>query len=181
MTEPNDNARARFYLEHRAVIEQWAALRGEGRELIEAALFDLEDPLEALASREGAELLVDVEESRPSLTLYLPSWQSSQAVRVSVGLCWERRRLLVPGPYNEWAWVGVWVADDAFRRREQLVSALKKLRTPHNFTTSPGWVLWRYVLPDAGVLDPDAYANAALRQVEAAWTTTRDVVETALA
>ncbi len=87
----------------------------------------------------------------------------------------------MPGPYNEWAWVGVWVQDDAFRRREALLSALKKLRTPHGFSTSAGWVLWRYVPPGAGVLDPDAYASAALLQVEAVWAVTHDVVQQALA
>lgn len=62
MTEPDGSARARFYLEHRDAIEEWAALRSEGRDLIEAALFDLEDRLAALASGEGAELLVDADE-----------------------------------------------------------------------------------------------------------------------
>ncbi len=181
MTDPaDDTSRARFYLEHREAIEEWAALRTEGRELIEAALFALEDPLDDLASRHGAELYVDMEDARPSLTLYLPSWQSSQGLRASVGVGWEHRRLLVPGLYNEWAWVGVWVTDDSFRRREALTSALKKLRAPHGFSTSSGWYLWRYVPPGAGALEPDAYAQAVLRQVEAVWAVTRDVVDQAL-
>ena len=181
MTEVlDDDARARLYLEHREAIEERAALRNEGRELIEAALFTLEEPLAALASQHGAELYVATEDLRPSLTLYRPSWMSAQGLLVSVGLGWERRRLLVPGPYNEWAWTGVWVADDTFRRREALLGVLKKLRAPYGFSTSSGWSLWRYASPGTGELNPDAYAQEVLRQVEAVWAVTRDVIDQAL-
>ncbi len=182
MTEPDkDNPRGRFYLEHREAIEEWAALRADARELLESTLFGLEGPLSAFAAENAAELLVDPEEPYPSLTLYRPSWQSSRRVRVAIGVAWERRRLLVPGPYNEWPWVGVWVDDEPFRRREALVAGLKGLRAAHGFAgRSSGYHLWRYVQPTAGLLNPDAYASDVLRQVETVWATTSEVVDQAL-
>lgn len=154
MSDPSTDARddgdakAWFYLDHREDIETWAALREEGRQLLDRHLVGIAALLEGMAGEVNARFYTDDLDSGPwpRAGLSCRHWLWKGWADVSVVVQWERGRLLTPGS-NEWPYVGVRIRDaqaDEDRRR-QIVGAMKPVLS--NFTGKPtrNFPVWRYV------------------------------------
>ena len=169
MTGPADDersAKARFYLKHRDVIEEWAALRADARAYLEPALLALEGPVAQMAAELGVEAYISPEDA--IMTLYRSQWRS-RSVDLSVGVGWDSRRLLSPG-YTEWAWVGAYLDGAESARGRELAARLKALRQPHGFSAGNPWVLWRPVVAAAGQgIEPDEYAEQVVAEIRRSW------------
>jgi hypothetical protein len=160
-------AKARFYLKHRDLIEEWAALRAEARGLLELSLLGLETTIARLADELECEAYVSVDDA--IMTLYRPQWKSRSTTDVSIGFGWDRRRLLSPG-YTEWAWVGAYLEGADTTRGRAHATNMKTLRQPHGYSSGNPWVLWRPVVPAVGVpIEPDDYAEKVAADVRRSW------------
>lgn len=168
VNEPLDEraAKAAFYLRHRDDIEEWAALRSEARAYLELALLGLDTAVAALADELRCEAFVSVDDA--IMTIYRAEWRTRTA-DVSIGLGWDRRRLLNPG-YTEWAWVGVYLEGSGSPRGRDYAAAIKPLKQPLGFSSGSPWFLWRPVAPPPGrPIEPDDYAAQVLTEVRKAW------------
>ncbi|MGY1751496.1 hypothetical protein [Blastococcus sp. SYSU D01042] len=160
-TREDADAKAWFYLDHRHDIETWAALRAEGRQLLDKHLVGVVAQLEELAEELDAELETNDLDSGswPRAGLRRPIWQHNEIADVSVVIQWERARLLTPGP-NEWPYVAVRLPADAAdeERRRQISDAMRPVRAELKGSSTRTLPFWRYVQPPAAgaPLDPDA-------------------------
>lgn len=155
------DAKAWFYLDHRADIEVWAALRAEGRQLLDKHLVGIAAALEELAAEFGAELeTADLETGAwPRIGLRRSSWLAGEVADVSIVVQWERARLLTPGP-NEWPYVAVRLSADLVSddRRKAVTDATKPVRTRLSGSASRVYPFWRYVpLQESEHVDLDVY------------------------
>jgi hypothetical protein len=166
------DAKAWFYLDNRADIEVWAALRAEGRQLMDKHLIGAAIALEELAEEFGAEFQSqDLEMGPwPRMGLRRSSWSHEGVADVSVVLQWERARMLTPGP-NEWPYVAVRLTADLVRddRRKAVTEAMKPVRARLSGNSSRIYPFWRYVpLADDGPVDLDVFladVTTAFRQL----------------
>lgn len=173
------DAKAWFYLDHRADIEQWAALRADASELVERHLLILADELPELAAEFGAECYqADLETgSWPRFGLRRESWRLG-GTDVAIVVEWERSRLLRAG--NEWPYVGIRTGREQANegRRLAIAEALAPLRSAEKMKKSQVWPAWRYVTPAAGSsLDPTELALEVERQMRALWTAAAPVID----
>ncbi|MGY1985392.1 hypothetical protein ACI792_04125 [Blastococcus sp. SYSU DS0669] len=172
-TREDADAKAWFYLDHRHDIETWAALRAEGRQLLDKHLVGVAAQLEELAEEFDAELETNDLDSGswPRAGLRRLAWQHNGTADVSVAIQWERARLLTPGP-NEWPYVAVRLPADAAdeERRRQLSEAMRPVRAQLKGSSGRTFPFWRYVQPASGApLDPDALTREILTSFRELW------------
>ena len=166
------DAKAWFYLDHRADIEAWAALRDQGRQLVDKHLVGVAAAIEGLAEEFNAEFEINDLEAGPwpQVGLRRSSWLYEGVADVSVVVQWERARMLTPGS-NEWPYVAVRLAPDLAgdERRKSVTEAMKLPRARLSGYASRTHPFWRYVpLPDGRAVDLDLYLDdlaTAFRQL----------------
>lgn len=158
-------AKARFYLENRAAIEEWAALREEGRALLERELLQAETRLRELSEAAGATAWVEPDRGYPLLLARRQEWRKG-AVEISVGIGWDHGKLLRPG-FGEWPWVGVYLDGYDSPAGKRVRERLRTFPDVRAYSKDVPWVLWRYVPADPGPsLDAAALAATVLEQAE---------------
>jgi hypothetical protein len=176
LSPPRDpaDAKAWFYLDHRLDIETWAALRQEGRQLLDRCLVALSLEMEDLAEELGAEPdAAELESgSWPRVGLRHRSWQHQGLADVSVVIQWERARLLTASR-NEWPFVGILIAETVQdqERRSDIAAALGPVRSALKGDMTYHWPFWRYVTPPATAqsLDPAGLARQAVEAFRQLW------------
>ncbi|SEO59911.1 hypothetical protein [Trujillonella endophytica] len=173
-TRDDADAKAWFYLDHRHDIETWAALRVEGRQLLDKHLVGVATQLEELAEELDVELESNDLDSGswPRAGLRRPVWQHNGTADVSVVIQWERARLLTPGS-NEWPYVAVRLPADAVdeERRRQISEAMRPVRAQLKGSSGRTFPFWRYVQPPSGALNPDALIRDVLIAFRELWDT----------
>jgi hypothetical protein len=180
-TREDADAKAWFYLDHRHDIETWAALRAEGRQLLDKHLVGVAAQLEELAEELDAEMETNDLDSGswPRAGLRRLIWQHNGTPDVSVVIQWERARLLTPGPNelapgpNEWPYVAVRLPADAAdeERRRQISEAMRPVRAQLKGSSGRTFPFWRYVQPLAGSpLDPDALIRDLMASFRELWS-----------
>lgn len=172
-TREDADAKAWFYLDHRHDIETWAALRPEGRQLLDKHLVGVATQLEELAEELDAELETNDLDSGswPRAGLRRPTWHHNGTADVSVVIQWERARLLAPGS-NEWPYVAVRLPADGTdeERRRDISEAMRPVRAQLKGSSGRTFPFWRYVQPPAGApLDPDALIRDVLIAFKQLW------------
>lgn len=180
-TREDADARAWFYLDHRYDIETWAALRAEGRQLLDKHLAGLAAELQELAEELDAEMEIKDFDSGswPTVGLRRLTWQHHGTADVSVVIQWERARLLSPGS-NEWPYVAVRLLADGSdeARRRQMSDAMRPLRTELKGNSSRPYPLWFYVHPPAGApVEPDALIRDVLIAFRQLWAAAAPVLD----
>lgn len=166
------DAKAWFYLDNRADIEVWAALRADGRQVLDRYLVAAAPLIEELAEALGAEPDGGEVETGawPRTGLRRTSWQHEGVHDVRIVVGWDRATLLTPGR-NEWPWVGVCLPSDLAdsERRKKVAEALKPVHAAMKGQTSQGYPYWRSVQPPAGPLNPDALVRDILASFQEIW------------
>lgn len=105
-----DDERVRFYLRHRARLEEWAGLRSEAVAAVHAWLVGLRPDVKRLASELGPDVLVQARVSDdtdwPSFLLFRSAWPvRSEGPAACVALEWGRRRVVLHD--DDWPYVGL--------------------------------------------------------------------------
>jgi hypothetical protein len=159
-----------FYLRHRALIEEWAALRGQ-------AAVELQEAFSRAAGVVGQradspEIVKD--DADPLHPLYRVSLQvpgiASGAVWVALG--WTRGGLLRPAgeswPYTGIKAPGAGKGDAAYDTAKSLLreATARRLWTQ---SSASGWVWWTYLPLGASETDLDAYAVRHVEGLVDAW------------
>lgn len=166
------DAKAWFYLDHREDIEAWAALRSEGKALLEKYLVGIATDLDEFAEEVGAarETTDLADGSWPTVGLYRTSWATGGVVDADVVVQWERSRLLARGAGTEWPYVGVRVRTDLddTARRSQISEALRPFRSQFTGKPSRNFPCWDHVRA-SGPLDPEAYVADVLAAYRRLW------------
>lgn len=180
------DAKAWFYLDHRHDIEEWAALRSDGRLLLEKYLLGMSERLARFASFVGAEIGTrQLEEGRwPSMFLTRSTWTGGSGTAtnqpdVDIAFQWDRSGLLRPG-VNEWPYVAVRVDENGLdpKRRASLVDAVLPARS--EFTRRPleGYLCWEYVRQPAGAVDPAGLLDNAMAAIQRLWELAAPALDT---
>jgi hypothetical protein len=148
-----------FFLRHRTLIEEWAALRGQAADALEEAF---SRAFGIVGQRPDAPEIVKEGADR-RYPLYRVSLQvpgvASGAVWVALG--WTRGGLLRPSG-EQWPYVGIKApgsgkGDTAYDAAKGLLreAAAGRLWTE---SSASGWVWWKYLPLEVGETDLDAYA-----------------------
>ena len=161
-----------FYLRHRALIEEWAALRGQAAAALEEAFSRAAGVVGQRA--DTPEIVKDDTDRR--YPLYRVSLQvpriASGAVWVALG--WTRGGLLRPSgeswPYTGIKAPGAGKGDAAYDTAKSLLreAAARRLWTKSS-TSASGWVWWTYLPLEASETDLDAYAVRHVEGLVDAW------------
>jgi hypothetical protein len=157
-----------FYLRHRLLIEEWAALREQAATEAEGALARA---VGIIRQRPGTPEIVEDDPGR--LHTYGISLQVPDAVpgTVWVALGWTRGQLLKPAG-ESWPYMGIKIPRAA--RGETLFDTVKRLlresAAKRQWTQSTGgWAWWNYVQLEASETDLDDYAVRHVEDLVAAW------------
>lgn len=158
-----------FYLRHRTLIEEWAALRGQAAAALEEAF---SHAVGIVGQRPDAPEIVEDNSDR-RLPLYSISLQVPGVAygAVCVALGWTRGGLLRPSgessPYTGIKAPGAGRGDAAYDTAKSLLreAAAKLLLTE----SSGSWVWWKYIPLEAGETDLDAYAVRHVEALVDAW------------
>ena len=160
-----------FYLRHRALIEEWAALRGQAAAALEEAFSRAFGVVGQRA--DTPEIVRDAADRR--YPLYRVSLQvpgiAPGAVWVALG--WTRGGLLRPAG-ESWPFMGIKApgagkGDAAYDTAKSLLreAAARRLWT---VSSASGWVWYNYLLPlEASETDLDAYAVRHVEGLVDAW------------
>ncbi|HEX4091902.1 MAG TPA: hypothetical protein VHZ33_24580 [Trebonia sp.] len=153
-----------FFLRHRTLIEEWAALRGQAAAALEEAF---SRAVGIISQRPDAPEIIEEDADR-GFPLYRISLQvpgiASDAVWAALG--WTHGGLLRPSgeswPYTGVKTPGAGKGDTAYDTAKSL---LRDAAASRGWTRSSasGWVWWNYLPLRTGETDLDAYA---LRHVE---------------
>jgi hypothetical protein len=159
-----------FYLRHRTLIEEWAALRGQAAAALEEAF---SRAVGIVGQRPDAPEIVkdDADHGYP---LYRVSLQvpgiTSGAVWVALG--WARGGLLRPSG-ESWPYAGIKApgagkGDAAYDTAKSLLreAAARRLWTK---SSARGWVWWNYLPLEDSETDLDAYAVRHVEGLVDAW------------
>jgi hypothetical protein len=159
-----------FYLRHRTLIEEWAALRGQAATALEQALIRAVGIVGQ--RREPPEIVKDDADRHHPLyrvSLQVPGI-AADAVWVALG--WTHGGLL--RPWGEtWPYTGIRTPDagkgDA--AYDTAKSLLRGAAASRRWTQSSasGWVWWNYLPLEAGATDLDAYAMRHVEGLVDAW------------
>lgn len=157
-----------FYLRHRLLIEEWAALREQAATEMEQALAR---GVDVIRQRPGTPEIVEDDSGRwPTygISLQVPD---AEPGTVWVALGWTRGRLLKPAG-DSWPYMGIKIPGAARGEtlydqvKRQLRNAAAKLQWTQS---TSGWVWWNYVQLEAGETDLDDYAVRHVEKLVAAW------------
>jgi hypothetical protein len=159
-----------FYLRHRTLIEEWAALRGQAAAALEEAF----SRAVGIVSQRPDTLEIVKEDADRGYPLYRVSLQvpgmASHALWVALG--WTRSGLLRPSG-ESWPYVGIKApgagkGDAAYDTAKSLLqeAAARRLWTK---SSASGWVWWNYLPIAASATDLDAYALHHVEGLVDAW------------
>jgi hypothetical protein len=159
-----------FYLRHRTLIEEWAALRGQAAAALEEAF----SRAAGIVSQRPDAPEITRDDADRRYPLYRVSLQipgvASDAVWVALG--WTRGGLLRPSgeswPYTGIKAPGAGKGDAAYDTAKSLLreAAARRLWTE---TSASGWVWWNYIPLEASATDLDAYAVRHVEGLVDAW------------
>jgi hypothetical protein len=159
-----------FYLRHRTLIEEWAALRGQAAAALEEAF----SRAVGIVSQRPDALEIVRDDADRRFPLYRVSLQvpgvASDAVWVALG--WTRGGLLRPSgeswPYTGIKAPGAGKEDVAYDTAKSLLreAAARRLWT---LSSASGWVWWKYLPLEASETDLDAYAVRHVEGLVDAW------------
>lgn len=159
-----------FYLRHRTLIEEWAALRGQAASALEEAF---SRAVGIVGQRPDAPEIVKEDADR-RYPLYRVSLQvpgtPSNAVWVALG--WTRGGLLRPSG-ESWPYAGIKApgasrGDVAYDTAKSLLREAAARRQWTESSTS-GWVWYNYLPLETGATDLDAYAVRHVESLVDAW------------
>jgi len=159
-----------FFLRHRTLIEEWAALRGEAAAALEEAF---SRAVGIVGQRPDTPEIVKDEADRThplySVSLQLPGVASDA---VWVGLGWTRGGLLRPWA-ESWPYTGIKApgAGKGHAAYDTAKSLLQEAAARRLWTKSSasGWVWWNYLPLEDGETDLDAYAVRHVEGLVDAW------------
>jgi hypothetical protein len=163
-----------FYLRHRALIEEWAALRGQAAAALEEAFSRAVGVVGQGA--DTPDIVKDDADRRQPLYrigLQVPGITFG-AVWVALG--WTRAGLLRPlgesWPYTGIKAPGAGKGDAAYDTAKSLLqeAAARRLWTESS-VSGGGWVWYKYLPLEAGETDLDAYAVRHVEGLVDAWKT----------
>ncbi len=176
-----EDERVRFYLKHRAQIEEWIAIRDEAAAAIDEWLAGLQHDVEALGIELGnvqVEPGLDEDDAWPGFWLKRPSWPDDA---VFVGLEWHRRHTMLCA--DSAPAVGVWsekstMVGQSLRQNDQFQAARSRRRDK----ASAWWPAYRYLLPVAPFpADADNYRRTLVESLRDAWNAYAGEIDRALA
>ena len=159
-----------FYLRHRALIEEWAALRGQAAAALEEAF---SRAVGIVGQRPDTPEIVKDDADR-RYPLYRVSLQipgiASDAVWVALG--WTRAGLLRPlgesWPYTGIKAPGAGKGDAAYDTAKSLLREAAA-RRQWTLSSASGWVWWNYLPLETSETDLDAYAVRHVEGLVGAW------------
>ncbi len=146
MIERIEDEPVRFFLRHRAQIEEWAALVSEAKQIALQAMTTVGDRI-AESPPAGAEILFGDEGAFDARLLYRPEWLDGDGhPMAAVGIGWHTREVdFTPSPR---CWIGVWRGrrDDPDPFIELLQSSLAEPAAALglNKRDSTLWLLYKY-------------------------------------
>jgi len=158
-----------FYLRHRTLIEEWAALREQAAAELEEAL---RRAVGVVGQRPDTPEIIENDSDRRyptyGISLQVPGAESG-AVLVALG--WTRGQLLRPAG-ESWPYTGIKIpgtakGDATYDTAKRLLrdAAGKRLWTE----STGGWVWWNYIRLEAGEVALDAYAVRHVEGLVDAW------------
>lgn len=157
-----------FYLRHRLLIEEWAALRAQAATELEESLVRAVGTIRQRPDTPE----IDENDSRRyptySISLQIPG---AEAGKVRVALGWTHGELLKPTGAS-WPYVGIKIPDAA--KGEILYNMVKDLlknaaRERHWSQSEAGWVWWKYLPLAAAETELDDYAIRHVEDLVLAW------------
>ena len=162
--------KAAFYLRHRTLIEEWAALRGQAAAALEEAI---SRAVGIVGQRpDSPEIVKDDADQRYPLyrvSLLVPG-TAPGAVWVALG--WTRAGLLRPSG-EQWPYTGIKApgAGKGDAAYDTAKSLLREAAAGHRWTKSSasGWVWWNYLPLETSETDLDAYAVRHVEGLVGAW------------
>jgi hypothetical protein len=157
-----------FYLRHRTVIEEWAALRQQAAVALEECLFRA---VGIIRQRPSMPRIVENDSSQyPTISISLEV-PSTEPDAVCVALGWSRSELLKPAGYS-WPYMGI--KTPGVGRGEAVYEMVKDLlrdsaRDRHWPESEFGWAWWGFIPLGLGETDLDGYALRHVEGLVAAW------------
>jgi hypothetical protein len=190
MSERSISERAKFYVQHRERIQEWAELKTEAEAATHDFYCSLIDLLESetLSLPEAPLVFAHLERTEPpKLFLYRSEWSnpsaSEQHPRIGIGIEWPSK-----SPTFENACICVWVnllkGHTAFgeRARSLIASDAKGVVSDYALYPDKGWFpVYRKVKPIPGdYLDLlDEYANDLVKRICSLWIEANGIVHQA--
>jgi hypothetical protein len=164
-----------FYLKHRLLIEEWAALREQAARELEEAL------VRAVGfAREDPTLPTIIEDDSRQFPVYGIGLelQGVEPGSVLVALGWTRTHLLKP-ERESWPYMGIKVPNAG--RGEPLYDTVRNLlqdtaRERGWIQSTGGWAWWDYLRLAASETDLDDYATRRTEDLVAAWKAMQSVI-----
>ncbi|GIE28437.1 hypothetical protein Ait01nite_014820 [Actinoplanes italicus] len=163
------DAKAWFYLERRADIEEWAAQRDDAAALLVRYLRVLETPLSEMADDVGADVDLDgLDEGRfRVMGLRRQQW-SGQGFDVAVTVEWDPKTLLSTGKDNPWPFVAVRHRGDRERFKTVKAAFVPVVKRLGGASQHP-WAYWRFQKPATGAVDPEQLTRDVLAGFRQLW------------
>jgi hypothetical protein len=179
-----DDERIRFYLKHQELIETWASVRKDAREVTHEFFLSLTDDLGERAAGLGGDLAVWRNEKIYSkVGLYRPGWDGEDEPVVQVCLEWHKQATFTTGT----RFVGVRASygnADGKSLRPYLGDTLRGIRDAAGFGRSSNhWPAYQPVLEPDGEFwnDLGDYRNGLLDTIESAWVSFSEPIQHAVA
>ncbi len=171
MTNPaSADAKTDFYFRHRAVIEEWAALRATARAEFNLGL---RSSLSVFEPTDVSEGVISIDESGPwsKVGLADPEW-GQRGWPLAIVLGWNTGQVLDPMGHGL-PWVGLFVADspDRAARSKQIASALGIPARALGWTAprEDGYPLWRHVEQPTGSDTMEAWLRDCRQALKEGW------------
>ena len=179
-----DDARVSFYLENRALIDEWAKISDEVPKLCRKFMWSLRKDFNELASQKGSDISVYAEQSRyPKLFLHRNHWVStgnSNGIDVGIGVEWEKSNVDL-GRSGSCPYVGVWTyehTDRGGQLREDLEQPIEG-----EDSSNSNWVRRQYIAPAEEIWweNLDSYREVLLESIAKEWEEYSEAIEKAVA
>jgi hypothetical protein len=164
---PTDDKVA-FYLRHRMLIEEWAALREQAAAELDEALSRAVGIGQPPDTPEIVEVGLDRRTPVYGISLQVPG---AEVGPVWVALGWTRVRLLRPVGGDSWPYMGVRIpgATKGEAGYDTVKRLLRDAASKLGWTTSGDWVWFRYIQFEPGETDLDDYAARHVKELVEAW------------
>ena len=169
----------RFFLRHRAQIEEWAALESETRQVAHQVMTAVGDRL-AENPPAGTEILPGDDRGFDARLLYRPDWRGDDGrPMAAVGIGWDPTKVdFKPG----YSWIGVWRGrrDNPDPLVDLLQSSLAERAAALKLTRKDSqWPLWRHAPGPSGEFwdDLQPWLKELEDEVRTVWARTADDIE----
>lgn len=172
----------RFFLQHRAQIEEWAALKSETRQAAHQAMTTVGNRL-AENPPAGTEILVGDDGGLDARLLYRPGWRGDDGrPMAAVGIGWDPNKVDFEAGYS---WIGVWrgrrdipdpIVDLLQSSLAESAAALRLTRK------APDWPLYKQASGPSGEFwnDLRPWLKELEDEVRTVWARTADDIERVL-